>query len=106
MTSEGLAAATDAELLGAHRRSWHPMNASKPIQDWTLAELDAAAAFCERLVDELLRRGLLSTTTTAKASPSEPAPRLPFNPFVPRRIAEPLRAAEPAPSAAPARLAQ
>ncbi|MEZ4331423.1 MAG: hypothetical protein R3F35_06700 [Myxococcota bacterium] len=105
MDSEGLAQASDAELLGSHRRSWHPSNASKPIQDWSLAELDAAAAFCERLVEELTRRGLLSTGTTGPtgeaAAPSAPAPRIPFNPFLRRRATDRPRTAEQAARAAP-----
>lgn len=70
MTPEGLAEVSDAELLGAHRRPWHPRNASKPIEEWSLAELDAAAALCDRLIEELIRRGLLSSSATALHGPA------------------------------------
>lgn len=76
MTLDGLAQVSDEELLEAHRRSWHPCNATRPIRDWSLAELDEAAAFCDRLLEELMRRGLLTTSApdSIRPGPSRTAP--------------------------------
>lgn len=74
MTPDDLRRVSDAELLEAHRRAWHPRNAPKPIHAWSLAELDAAAAFCDRLLEELAHRGLLSGPATHPTPDPEQAP--------------------------------
>lgn len=58
ISGEMIASLPDEELLKAYERSWHPWNGPKPIQEWTLDELDRAADFCDRIVHELQRRGL------------------------------------------------